>query len=71
MEHLHTNGVGCGIYYPVPMHLQPLYRKLGYKPGLCPVAEKIAAEVLSIPVHPALRLAELKHIVDSFKSFKA
>ncbi len=71
MKHLHSSGVGCGIYYPVPMHLQPLYKRMGYKAGLCPVAEKAAKEVLSIPVHPALTASDLKLIIDTFASFKA
>jgi perosamine synthetase len=70
MKHLQSKGVGCGIYYPVPMHLQQIYRKLGFKAGLCPVAEKAATEVLSIPVHPALKPADLKLIVDTFRTFK-
>ena len=47
-------GVQTGIHYPIPLHLQPAYRDLGYKEGDCPVAERIAAEVLSLPLYPEL-----------------
>jgi len=70
MKHLTDSGVGCGIYYPCAIHRQPLYQKLGYKRGLCPQAEKASQEVLSLPVHPALKQNDLKKIVDVIKSFK-
>jgi perosamine synthetase len=55
-------GVGSRVYYPLPVHQQPLYRQLGFKDSL-PVAERISQEVLSIPVHPALTREELDKIV--------
>jgi dTDP-4-amino-4,6-dideoxygalactose transaminase len=71
IKHLNENGIGCGVYYPLPMHLQPLYKKLGYKRGICPIAEQAAKEVLSIPVHPALKTSDLRRIVNVFASFRA
>lgn len=50
---LKAHGVGCEIYYPLPIHQQPLYRRMGYDVSL-PVTEQAAREVLSIPVHPSL-----------------
>lgn len=52
-EKLIKEGIAAEIYYPLPIHLQPLYRQLGYDDHL-PQAEKAAQEVLSLPVHPAL-----------------
>jgi dTDP-4-amino-4,6-dideoxygalactose transaminase len=49
---LETQGVGTGVYYPVPVHKQPPYRRFQNQP--CPVAERAAADMFSIPVHPAL-----------------
>jgi dTDP-4-amino-4,6-dideoxygalactose transaminase len=47
-------GVGTGIYYPLPLHLQLCFSELGYGPGDLPVSEKLAGEVLSLPVYPEL-----------------
>ena len=52
--HLEKNGVEAAIHYPVPIHLQTPYReKYGYSEGLFPIAERLAGQVLSLPIHPA------------------
>ena len=61
-EKLKQKGIMTEIYYPLPIHKQPLYKKLGYNDHL-PNSEKAAKEVLSLPVHPGLRAAELQTIV--------
>jgi len=71
MEYLQKNGVGNGIYYPEVIYRQPFYQKMGYKKGLCPVAEKAVQEVLSLPVHPALTAKDLETIVTVIRGFKA
>jgi dTDP-4-amino-4,6-dideoxygalactose transaminase len=69
VEHLKEHGVGCGIYYPVPIHQQTLYtEELGYDLHL-PEAERAALEVVSLPVHPALTQADLEAIVAAVNSF--
>lgn len=69
IEHLRENGVGPGVYYPVPVHKQTYYvKELGYDQTL-PEAERAAEEVLSLPVHPALRQAELETIVSTVNNF--
>lgn len=59
VEMLNQRGVGAGIHYSVPIHLQPWYRELGYLDSL-PEAESAAREVLSLPVHPGLTDEEIE-----------
>lgn len=64
-ERLREAGVGTGIFYPIPAHLQPHVHKI-VKDGVdLPVAERLAGEVLSLPVHPSLSRDELQHIVNA------
>lgn len=70
MKYLKDNGVGCGIHYPEVIYKQPLYQKLGYKKGLCPVAEQTVKEVLSIPVQPSLTKKDIDTIIKVIKGFK-
>ena len=67
-RHLYERGVDAEVYYPIPIHQQPLYRKLGYDQRL-PVAERLSREVLSLPVHPALTQANLDTIVTAVNGF--
>ncbi len=61
-ERLRERGIGTGIYYPLPVHRQAVYQRLGYADHL-PVAEKVCEQVLSLPVHPALTQENLDKIV--------
>ena len=65
---LNGGGIGTGIYYPIPIHKQPLYRELGYGDNL-PKCEKAAREVLSLPVHPAVLKDELMTIIEGIKKW--
>ena len=68
-QHLRLNGVGTGIYYPVPIHKQTYYTKvLGYDLTL-PESEKASNEVLSLPVHPGLSQNDLDLIVQAVNEF--
>ena len=69
-EHLKSNGINAGIYYPTPLHLNPSFRIRGFKRGDFPVAEKAAEEVLSLPIHPALTPEELDKIVKTIIGFR-
>ncbi|MBM4240875.1 MAG: DegT/DnrJ/EryC1/StrS family aminotransferase [Euryarchaeota archaeon] len=66
IKFLNNEGIGTGIHYPKPIYKQKLYEDLGYR-AFCPETEKAAAEVLSIPVHPALRVEDLKEIVQTLE----
>jgi len=69
IDHLTQRGIGCSIYYPIPIHKQSYYLEaLHYQPSL-PVAERTASEVLSLPVHPALSQQDLDMIVQAVNAF--
>ncbi len=55
-------GIGVLIHYPIPLHLQEAYKELGYKKGDFPVAERIADEILSIPMYPHMTKKQIKHV---------
>lgn len=61
--------IGSSVYYPVPLHLQPLYAPLGHKPGDFPHAEHAAQEVLSLPMYPELRPAQLARVAETISDF--
>jgi dTDP-4-amino-4,6-dideoxygalactose transaminase len=69
MEHLKQNGIGCAIYYPMPLHIQKCFEYLGYKKGDFPESEKAANEVLAIPIYPELTDEMKDCVVDAIVSF--
>jgi len=69
MDHLAQHGIGCRVYYPLPLHLQPCFAYLGYKAGDLPVAERLAGEVLSLPVFPELGETRQQCVIDAVREF--
>jgi dTDP-4-amino-4,6-dideoxygalactose transaminase len=61
-DHLKESGIGTGIHYPIPLHLQNAYRILGYSQGDFPVTEKLAPAILSLPMYPQLTCIEQETI---------
>jgi dTDP-4-amino-4,6-dideoxygalactose transaminase len=61
---LAERGIASTVYYPVPLHLQPLYGALGYKRGNLPEAEGAAAEALSLPIFPELTSQQIEHVAE-------
>jgi dTDP-4-amino-4,6-dideoxygalactose transaminase len=62
-KHLAEAGIGTGIHYPIPLHLQKAYRSLGYKAGGFPVVERVASEIISLPMFPNLSAEQQDRVV--------
>lgn len=71
MGHLGKSGIGTGIHYPIPLHRQRAYEALGYRAGDFPVCEKIAAEIVSLPMYPQLAAAQQARVVDEILAFNS
>ncbi|MDD4019446.1 MAG: DegT/DnrJ/EryC1/StrS family aminotransferase [Kiritimatiellae bacterium] len=67
VEKMHADGIGVGIHYPIPVHMQKCFAELGYKPGDFPVAERIGKEELSLPIYPEITEAQMDSVVESLK----
>jgi len=61
---LEKNNIATGLYYPIPLHLQPVFRYLGYKRGSFPIAEKMAKRILAIPMNPFINRVEVLKIIN-------
>jgi dTDP-4-amino-4,6-dideoxygalactose transaminase len=67
--HLKSKSIGCAVYYPLPLHLQECFAPLGCPAGTFPVAERAAAEVISLPIYPELTDEMKAYVVDSVAEF--
>jgi dTDP-4-amino-4,6-dideoxygalactose transaminase len=70
-EHLRAKGIETGVYYPIPLPGQALYRRLGYDAATYPMAQRLSREVLSLPAHPGLSDADLEQIVTAVNEWTA
>ena len=64
MEALQENQVGHGLHYPVPIHLTRAYAHLGYASGRFPIAEKLAGEILSLPMYAELTAEQIEQVCE-------
>jgi dTDP-4-amino-4,6-dideoxygalactose transaminase len=69
MAHLNAAGIGTGIHYPIPLHLQKAYKHLGYSEGDFPVSEKLAQQIVSLPMFPGLTAEQQKRVVEEVIQF--
>lgn len=70
-DHLKEEGIGTQVHYPLPVHRQEAYRDLGLGEGALPVTERVATEILSLPIYPELTDGEVRQVIEAVKSFPA
>lgn len=66
---LEERGVATGVHYPVPIHLQPGYTWLGYRPGDFPVTERLAERIVSLPMFPTIDIGQIAHVARGIEAF--
>lgn len=69
LDHLRQSGIGAGVHYPVPLHLQPCNADLGGVAGDFPITETIAGEIVSLPMFPELSEAQIDHVCGAIGGF--
>lgn len=69
-RYLNEKGIGTGRHYPIPLHLQEAYKNLGFKKGDYPIAEKISATELSLPMYYGMKDEEIQYVIDAINEFK-
>jgi dTDP-4-amino-4,6-dideoxygalactose transaminase len=69
MSALKDQGIGTGIHYPIPLHLQKAYQHLGYREGDFPVCEQLAQEIVSLPMFPQLKPEQQQRVVKAVAEF--
>ncbi|MBT5897154.1 MAG: transcriptional regulator, partial [Rhodospirillaceae bacterium] len=68
-QHLGDQGISTAIHYPVPIHLQPCARDLGWQAGDVPVVEAQAGRILSLPIHEFVTESDIKFVADTVNGF--
>jgi dTDP-4-amino-4,6-dideoxygalactose transaminase len=69
MAFLRDRGIGTGIHYPIPLHLQKAYEALGYREGEFPITERVASEIVSLPMFPQLTATQQARVVETVVRF--
>ena len=67
LEGLRNCGIEALVPYPVPLHLQDVYKGLGYKQGDFPVAEQVSREIISLPIYPHIKRSQLEYVAKKLK----
>ncbi len=68
---LKAKGIGAGVHYPVPLHRQPAYVARGYAEVQLPVTERVAAEVVSLPMYPEITEEQLTYVANAVRECEA
>lgn len=69
LQYLKEHDIEAGIHYPVPLHMQPVYKNLGYAHGAFPETELAARDILSLPLYPELTHAQMERVVETMREF--
>jgi dTDP-4-amino-4,6-dideoxygalactose transaminase len=69
MKYLQSQGIGVGIQYPIPLHKQDAWKAMGYGAYQLPIAERVATEILSIPMYPELQEEEIEYVITKVAEF--
>ena len=67
LEHLQSKGIGAGIHYPIPLHRQPAYLKQGHGDVSLPVTERVAGEIVSLPMYPELTREQIEYVAGAVR----
>jgi dTDP-4-amino-4,6-dideoxygalactose transaminase len=70
IKHLSKNEIASGVYYPIPVHLQEVYKNLGYKKGDLPVAEDACTKTFALPLYPEMTKEQQEYVVATIKELK-
>ena len=68
LAELNDVGVGAGIHYPTPVHLHPAFDDLGLRAGTSPVAERLAGEILTLPLYPGISAEQQERVVEALSA---
>lgn len=69
MKAMQDAGIGCAIYYPLPLHMQECFAELGYKEGDFPMSEKAAKQVVSIPIYSELTAEQQDYVIATIRAY--
>jgi dTDP-4-amino-4,6-dideoxygalactose transaminase len=69
VNHLRARGIGCGVYYPLGLHLQPCFARLGYRRGSLPATEAAMDSVVSLPIYPELTAGQQDAVISAVREF--
>jgi dTDP-4-amino-4,6-dideoxygalactose transaminase len=68
-KYLSENGINTGLHYPIPLHMQGAYQRMGLASGSYPITEKVASEILSLPMFPQLTEQQIQYVSEKIKGF--